>query len=135
MNVLHTIRDYADGMPNPSERRLTPDRRRAARGGRRPYDEPGTTPLVLVVGRGDAPQRESETILVELKFAVAPARDADEARRIVETLHPDLIVAPPDDASRLSDTGLPIVAYAIGDAADGALVQRIRETIRKHMRR
>lgn len=121
-------------MPNPSERRSNPDRRRAPRGGRRPHDKPGTTPLVLVVGNGDPPQRESEAILHQLKFAVAPASDIGEARRVVESVHPDLIAAPPDEASQLADTGLPIVAYESGDAADGVLIGRIRAAIRAHRR-
>ena len=123
--------DYAERMSTPSEGRRDQDRRRAARGGRRPHDRPGTTPLVLVVGNGGAPQRESETILRELKFAVAPASDVSEALRVVEGLQPDLIVAPADDASRLRGTGVPIVEYTSSDAADGGLVKRMREVIRK----
>ena len=118
-------------MPTPSERRGRPDRRTAARGGRRPHDRPGSTPLVLVVGDGGDPQHESETILRELKFAVAPAADAGEALRVVEGMRPDLIVAPPDQASRLRDAGIPIVEYSAGDTTDGGLVKRLREAIRK----
>jgi hypothetical protein len=122
------------GMPNASERRSTPDRRHAPRGGRRPYDKPGTTPLVLVVGHGDPPQRESEAILHKLKFAVAPASDMAEARRVVDSLHPDLIAAPHEEAPQFEDTGLPVVGYGSGDAADGALVRHIRDAIRAHRR-
>ena len=120
------------GMSNRPERRSSVERRRAARGGRRPYDQPGTTPLVLVVGNGGDPQRESEAILRELKFAVAPAAGISEARRVLEGLHPDLIVAPPNEASLLRDTGLLIVEYSGADTADGGLIKRMRDAIRKH---
>jgi hypothetical protein len=122
-------------MSNASERRRQPDRRTAARGGRRPHDPQGSAPLVLVVGDGGTPQHESETILRELKFAVAPAADVSEALRVVEGLHPDLIVARPKEASLLRETGLPIVEYSSQDTADGKLVERLREAIRTRRRK
>ncbi|HJR60882.1 MAG TPA: response regulator [Vicinamibacterales bacterium] len=121
-------------MSSPSERRTNPDRRKAVRGGRRPQDRPGSTPLVLVVGAGGNPRRESETILRELKFAVAPAANLSEALRVVEGLHPDLIVAQPEEASRLRATGsvtVPIVEYDSQDPSEGRLVERLREALRK----
>lgn len=118
-------------MAETSERRSKPDRRRAPRGGRRPYDSPGATPLVLVVGPDGAAERESETILGALRFAVAPVGDVAEARRIIETLHPDLIVAPKGAAADLRDGGadVPIVEFDGVDAGDD-LVQRIRAALR-----
>lgn len=117
----------------PSERRTLSDRRRASRGGRRPLDQQGFTPLVLVVGHGDTPQRECETILRELRFAVAPAADMAEAIRVVEGLHPDLIVAQRDEASQLRATAavdVPVVEYEDGAADSGGLVERVRRAIR-----
>jgi CheY-like chemotaxis protein len=116
-------------MSSTSERRVKSDRRKAVRGGRRPDDLPGSAPLVLVVGNGRDPRQEAETILGELRFAVAPAADVSEALRIVKSLRPDLIVARPADALRLradKSVGVPIVEYD----GDG-LVERLRKTIRK----
>ena len=117
-----------------SERRTEADRRSESRGGRRSHDQPGFTPLVLVVGRDGTPQRESETILRELRFAVAPAADMAEAIRVLEGLNPDLIVAQRDEAAQLRATGsvdVPIVEYD-GLATDvDDLVERVRQAIRK----
>ena len=116
---------------SPSERRAKPDRRQAVRGGRRPDDQPGVTPLVLVVGNGDAAQRDAETILGELKCAVAMASDASEALRVVEGVHPDLIVTRPEEAPDLRAAGVPIVEYQ-GDVAAGlGLVDRVLAALRK----
>ena len=119
---------------NPSERRAKSDRRRAPRGGRRSHDQAGTTPLILVVGHGGAPHRESETILRELKFAVAPAADLDEAIRVVEGLHPDLVVAQHEEAARLrasTSVDVPVVEYDGGAQDTQDLVERVRQAIRK----
>jgi hypothetical protein len=89
---------------------------------------------VLVVGDGGAPQRESETILRELKFAVAPAADVREALRVLESLQPDLIVARQEDASKLRGAALPVVEYSSEDAADGRLVERLRDALRGRRR-
>ena len=119
---------------SPSERRARSDRRGAPRGGRRSHDQPGTTPLVLVVGHGGTPQRESETILRELKFAVAPAADLNEAIRVVEGLHPDLIVAQREEASQLrasKSVDVPVVEYDISARDTDGLIERVRQAIRK----
>jgi ABC-type Fe3+-hydroxamate transport system substrate-binding protein len=89
---------------------------------------------VLVVGRGGAPQRESETILRELKFAVAPATEMAEALRVLEGLHPDLIVAQREDASQLrasESVDVPVVEYDGGPRGIDDLIERIRLAIRK----
>ena len=122
--------DMIPGMASPSERRTQPDRRKASRGGRRPHDRDGFTPLVLVVGSGREPQRESETILRECRFAVAPAVDVPEALRVVDAVHPDLIVAQAEDAPRLKGAGIPVVEYTIEDASGAELVARLRQAIR-----
>lgn len=122
--------DMITGMVSPSERRSTPDRRKAPRGGRRPQDRDGFTPLVLVVGNGRDPQRESETILRECRFAVAPAADVPEALRVVDAVHPDLIVATAEDAPRLKASGVPVVEYAAEDPSGSELVARLRQAIR-----
>ena len=122
--------DMITGMVSPSERRTGPDRRKAPRGGRRPHDRDGFTPLVLVVGGGREPQRESETILRECRFAVAPAVDVPEALRVVDAVHPDLIVAQAEDAARLKGAGVPVVEYTTDDPSGAELVARVRQAIR-----
>jgi hypothetical protein len=89
--------------------------------------------LILVVGNERDPQHESEVILGALRFAVAPAANVSEALRILESLHPDVVVARPEHASRLRAEGsvtVPIVEYDSHEAADGDLVKRLRQALR-----
>jgi len=117
-------------MTSLTERRTQPDRRKAPRGGRRAYDQEGFAPLVLVVGDGRNPQHESERILRECRFAVAPAANVPEALRVVDAVHPDLIVAQPEDAPRLKGSGVPVVEYTPGDPSRADLIDRLRQAIR-----
>jgi hypothetical protein len=89
---------------------------------------------VLVVGNGGPPQAESEAILRELKFAVAPAADVTEALRVLESLQPDLIVARTEDVSKLRAAALPVVEYTSEDTAEGRLVERLRDALRTRRR-
>ena len=121
-------------MSIPFQRRSAPDRRTSVRGGRRPHDKPGSAPLVLVVGNGSDPQQESETILARLRFAVAPAVSVPEALRVAQSLHPDLIVARPEEARRLRAEGsvdVPIVEYDGAGPGDTTLVELLREAMRR----
>lgn len=122
-------------MSSLSDRRSTQsDRRKVVRGGRRPYDQAGLAPLVLVVGNGRDPQQESETILGRFGFAVAPATDVVHALRVVASVHPDLIVARPQEAAQLRAEGsvdVPIVEYETGGTAADGLIERLRLAIRK----
>lgn len=118
---------------NKPERRSTGDRRQRPRGGRRPYDVAGLTPLVLVVG--DTQERETEcgVILSRLQFAVAPATDVADALRVIDAVHPDLIVAGPGPADRLrrnESISLPLVEFDAAREDGDALVERIRSAIR-----
>jgi CheY-like chemotaxis protein len=81
--------------------RTTPDRRSQPRGGRRPADVDGQTPLVMVVGDHSGVSNVAEAVLAKLKFAVSPSRSVDDALRVLTTLRPDLILATADDAARL----------------------------------
>lgn len=88
----------------------------------------------MVVGHGGPPQRESETILARLNFAVAPTADVAEALRVVESLRPDLIVARPQEASTLRASGTiaaPIVEFSDDQAVATALVDLLRGALRK----
>lgn len=89
---------------------------------------------MLVVGDGRQPEREAEAILARLNFAVAPAVDIVEARRVIESLNPDLIVAHADDAAALRSDGavdVPIVESSDTRRDAEALVQRIRFALRQ----
>jgi CheY-like chemotaxis protein len=77
------------------------DRRRQPRGGRRPADLEGLSPLVMVVGDHASVGDATGAVLAKLKFAVAPSATVDEALRVLATLRPDLIVAKGDDAGRI----------------------------------
>jgi hypothetical protein len=125
-------RQYALEMMGKPERRDRLDRRKASRGGRRPDDKAGSAPLVLVVG--DPQERESDccTILARLRFAVAPAADVADALRVIDAVHPDLIVARPAVAGRLREDAaisLPIVEFDAGSDRDDALLDRIRRAV------
>ena len=65
---------------------------------------------------------------------MAPAADLNEAIRVVEGLHPDLIVAQREEASQLrasKSVDVPVVEYD-GSARDiDGLIERVRQAIRK----
>ena len=116
------------------ERRSSGDRRRSARGGRRPYDAAGFAPLVLVVGDSHERQSEYGTILSRLQFAVVPATDVAEALRVIDAVHPDLIVAGPDPADRLrrdESVSIPVVEFDGTREEGDALVERITTAIQR----
>lgn len=83
------------------ERRL-PDRRRTPRGGRRPQDRGGFTPLIFLID-SDLERRDlCSMILLQMRFAVAPFTSADRAMRAIESLAPDAIVVSPAELDALS---------------------------------
>ena len=84
-------------MSSDKDRRDVPDRRRTPRGGRRPSDPMGYSPLILVADDDASNGARCVAILAKLRFAVAPAYSVEEAVKVMEALRPNLIVA------RLSD--------------------------------
>lgn len=78
-----------------------PERRSQPRGGRRATDIAGSSPLVLVLGRGESAIAQAETVLARLKFAVTTTGTVEEALRILEGIRPDVVVAEPEAASRI----------------------------------
>ena len=116
-------------MTDASERRLGPDRRGRARGGRRTTDQAGYSPLVLVVDR-DAHGRETcEAILAKLRFAVAPVESAEKALSIMAALKPDLVVVRESEASLLR--GIPAPLVIMQPSQDPLeLVEEIRRALR-----
>lgn len=116
------------------ENRRTRDRRVERRGGRRPADEPGFAPLVLVADEDAASRELCETILAKLHFAVAPVSSIEQAILVVSTLRPDVIVAHARDVSPLQFAAwpdrVPFVAVTAEMREPDTLVTAIRRAIR-----
>jgi len=115
-----------------------PDRRRQPRGGRRPHDRSGFSPMIVVVD-GDAQRREiSETILAKLRFAVAPFASAEQAISAMRGLLPGAVVAHEDAAAEIrqhlasdrSGRTIPLLAVTPDLASPDALVEALRRLLR-----
>ena len=123
-------------MPEASHPRRSADRRAFARGGRRATDKAGDAPLVLLVDHDAHTNARCEAILAKLHFAVAPTRTIEEARRVMDSLHPNIIVASVSEAAALRQTNaadLPVVI--LNDIMDPeTLVHEIRRELRSHIR-
>jgi hypothetical protein len=116
------------------DQRQGPDRRKHARGGRRPSDKTGFAPLVLVADEDAESGAMSEVILAKLRFAVARVDSVDKAINVIGTLHPDVIVVRAKDVSALQraawPSGVPFVEVTDEISAPDALVNAIRRAIR-----
>ena len=110
------------------------DRRREARGGRRPTDKAGFAPLVLVADEDAESGAMSEVILAKLRFAVARVDSIAQAITVLGTLRPDVIVARARDLAPLQraawPSGVPFVAVTDDIREPDALVEAIRRAIR-----
>ena len=117
-----------------SEQRLGPDRRKLARGGRRPTDKTGFAPLVLVADENDETGHMCEVILAKLRFAVARVDSVDKAISVLGTLRPDVIVARGRDVSPLQraawPSGVAFVTVTESMRDPAALIEAIRAAIR-----
>jgi hypothetical protein len=112
------------------ERRFGADRRKHARGGRRPGDREGFCPLVMVVEPSSERRQVTDMILSKLRFAVVPVESVDKALAIMRAVRPNVIVCPEPDAERLRDGlvgDIPVVA--VTDDSD-ELVEGIRFALR-----
>ncbi len=116
------------------ELRQGPDRRRAARGGRRPKDATGFAPLVLVADEDAARGDMCEALLATLRFAVVRVDSMDKAVSVISTLLPDVIVARAQDVSPLQraawPSGVPFVTVTDSLTEPAALIDAIRRAIR-----
>ena len=101
----------------PGNRRV-PDRRSAPRGGRRASDKPGRAPLVLLVDADEDSNARCEAILARLHFAVAPTRNVEEAKKVMESLRPGLVIARIADAAALKQATATDVPIVRGSNAD-----------------
>ena len=119
-------------MSTESERRSGPDRRTRARGGRRPTDRAGQSPLVVVADEVPGSRETCETILAKLQFAVAPVDSVAMALRVMSTLRPEVVVARVSDVSALrAQTDVPVVEVTAALSNPDALVEAIRQALRR----
>ena len=115
------------------------DRRISPRGGRRPHDVQGYSPLVLVADDDANSGARCVAILARLRFAVAPAHSVEEAIKIMTSLHPNLIVTRLKDEAALrqqmeNDPSLgdiPIVTLTPENDAPLLMIEEIRRTLRR----
>ena len=114
--------------------RQGPERRREPRGGRRPGDRSGFSPLVLVADEDMASGDMCEALLATLRFAVARVDSVDKAVSVIATLLPDVIVARARDVSPLQraawPSGVPFVTVTDSLRDPDALIDAIRQAIR-----
>jgi hypothetical protein len=122
-----------------SEQRRQSDRRKVARGGRRPTDKTGFAPLVLVADEDDESGQMCEVILAKLRFAVARVDSLDKAINVLGSLRPDVIVARARDVSPLQraawPSGVPFVSVTEEIREPDALIHAIRRAIREGSRK
>src|SRR5262245_40497394 len=103
-----------------TDNRRVSDRRRQSRGGRRPGDLPGYTPLVMVIDAEPRRRDISEAILAKLMFAVAPVESPEKAVSVIRALQPELVIVGDDDAGtlrRLLDADTAIRIMTLDDEA------------------
>jgi hypothetical protein len=121
-----------------TEQRRNSDRRKVARGGRRPTDKTGFAPLILVADEDDESGQMCEVILAKLRFAVARVDSLDKAIDVLPSLRPDVIVARARDVSPLQraawPSGVPFVSVTDEIRGPDALIDAIRAAIRNGTR-
>jgi len=114
------------------DKRQIPDRRGRSRGGRRPTDKPGATPLVVVADEEPGSRTTCETILAKLNFAVAPVESLPEALQVMATLRPEVVVAKVRDPEPLKQQSLAPVVVVTEEMSDpDILVEAIRQALRR----
>ncbi len=122
--------------PN-DEHRQRSDRRKQSRGGRRPHDRPGFSPLVLVADEESQSLEMCEMILAKLHSAVAPVNSIAKAVAIIETLRPDVIVAHAKDVMPLQraawPSGVPFVNVTEDMRDENSVVEAIRHALRARL--
>jgi DNA-binding NtrC family response regulator len=114
------------------EKRRIADRRGRSRGGRRPTDIPGATPLVVVADDEPGSRTTCETILAKLNFAVAPVESLPKALEVMAALRPEVVVAKLRDAELLKQQSLtPFVVVTEEMSDPEILVEAIRQALRR----
>jgi DNA-binding NtrC family response regulator len=114
------------------EKRKLADRRSRSRGGRRPTDRPGATPLVVVADEEPGSRTTCETILAKLNFAVAPVESLPKALEVMAALRPEVVVAKLRDVALLEQQSLAPVVVVTEEMSDpDVLVEAIRQALRR----
>ncbi len=114
------------------EKRQLPDRRGRSRGGRRPTDRRGATPLVVVADEEPGSRTTCETILAKLNFAVAPVESLPKALEVMAALRPEVVVAKMRDTALLEQQSLAPVVVVTEEMSDpDVLVEAIRQALRR----
>lgn len=124
---------------SPDKERRGGDRRQTPRGGRRPEDPQGYSPLILVADDDANNGARCVAILSRLRFAVAPAHSVEEAVKVIQSLRPNLIVARLRDEPVLRaemaanpDVGdIPLITMTAENDAPLVLVEQIRRALRR----
>ena len=125
-------------MTESQNKRRRPDRRRQPRGGRRPADRSGYTPLVFVVDPRPSARDACEAILAKLRFAVAPFDSLDQAKRALNGLKPDIVLVVTqhvEEMRRLLPPGrdgraLPVLPLPDIEVSAITLVEEVRRALR-----
>ena len=135
MNDVVVFRPMADYQ----HRRSGQDRRASPRGGRRPGDPHGYSPLILVADEDASNGARCVAILSKLRFAVAPAHSLEEAIKVLRSLRPNLIVARLSDEAALREQmeedpelgTVPIVTMTAANDDPDVLIEEIRAALRR----
>ena len=122
-----------------TERRGGPDQRQSPRGGRRPGDPIGYSPLIMVADDDASNGARCVAILAKLRFAVAPAHSVEEAVKVLHALRPNLIVARLADEPALrkemaADPSLgdiPLITMTAENDDPEVLIEEIRKALRR----
>ena len=125
-------------MTESSDKRGAADRRRQPRGGRRPADRSGYTPLVFVIDPRPSAREACEAILAKLRFAVAPFDSLDQAKRALNGLKPDIVLVVTEhleEIRRMLPPGrdgrsLPVLPLPDVEVSTVTLVEEIRRALR-----
>jgi CheY-like chemotaxis protein len=98
----------------------------------------GYSPLILVADDDANSGARCVAILARLRFAVAPAHTVEEAVKVMEALHPDLIVArlrdEPTLRARMAENpaigDIQLITLTEENDAPHLLIEAIREALR-----
>jgi hypothetical protein len=111
-----------------------PERRRFARGGRRPEDQSGYTPLIVLIDPDPNRRRISDAILTKMRFAVAPVETLEGAVNVMRGLVPEAIICPAADADGVREAigmdMIPLVAVSDLTARSDHLIMVVRSALR-----
>jgi CheY-like chemotaxis protein len=108
------------------------------RGGRRPADVQGYSPLILVADDDANSGARCVAILARLRFAVAPAHSVDEAIKIMTSLQPTLVVTRLKDDAALRQqmstdptiSDIPVLTLTPDNEAPQLMIEEIRRALR-----